>query len=517
MNSARIAKNTLVLYVRMLVVLFVGLFTSRVQLQALGVSDYGLYNVATAVVGMFVFLNGSLSGASSRFLTVEMGRGTTGTLKRVFSTVLTVHFVLAAIFVVILETAGMVVLETKLNIDPARIGAVKWAYQCAVLTTFMSVTQVPYGAVVVAHERMSAFAWMTLYDVFAKLGIAYALMISPIDRLKLYATLLAFSSLTTILIYRIYCIRNFTEARYRKIFDWKLIRPIMTFAGWQTVAQAIIMLLTQGVVMLNQRYFGPSVVAAVSIASGVLLHVNGFIGNFKTAANPQIIKLFAARQFNESKRLLKETILFSVYILLVLGVPIWFYSDEALTIWLGSNVPQYSPVMVKIMLIGSFFSIFNVSFYSILYASGKIKANAICNLIFSGGTFVVIFALLHFLRNPLTSCIMLAAMNMLLGVFVKPWLLHRIAGYSLGDYMDIFRPSFIALGICAALALAVRCLTPSGIWWALPACALLAGGNVMLIFVFVADEASQQKCIKLISKVPAFGFPLARIATRIVK
>ena len=310
-NAKRIAKNTLVLYFRMLIVMFVGLFTSRVMLQALGVADYGLYGVAMSVVAMFVFVNGSLSGASSRFLVVELGKGTPGSLKRTFSTIFIVHLALACIFTLILETIGLLFLETKLNIDPSRISAVKWAYHCGVVVTFLNITQVPYRAIITAHERMSAFAWMSLYDVFAKLAIVYLLMISPFDRLQFYATLLTLSSATTIAIYRIYCIRNFTEARFRRVFDSHLLKPIFSFAGWHVATQVIIMLSSQGLVMLNQRYFGPALVAAISIASTVKSHIRAFIDNFKAAANPQIIKLYACGKLEESKRLLRSLLYLS--------------------------------------------------------------------------------------------------------------------------------------------------------------------------------------------------------------
>ena len=205
-DSKRVAKNTIVLYVRMLAVMAVGLFTGRVTFRALGVTDYGLQSIAGGVIGMITFLMGSLSSASSRFIVVEMGRGSIGSLKRVFSTIFMVHLALACIFVVLLETAGLVFLETKLNIDPSRIFAVKWTYHCAVFTTFLGITQVPYGAVINAHERMSAFAWMTIYDVVVKLCIALAIMRYNGDRLILLATLGAISSVTTQMIYRVYCI-----------------------------------------------------------------------------------------------------------------------------------------------------------------------------------------------------------------------------------------------------------------------------------------------------------------------
>ena len=504
-NAGRIAKNTVVLYFRMLAVMFVGLFTNRIQLQALGVTDLGLYNVATGVVAMFVFLNGSLSMASSRFLVVEMGKGTIGSLKRVFSTVFFVHMILALGFVVVLETVGLYFLSTKLNIDPSRISAVKWVFQCAVATTFLSVTQVPYSAVIVAHERMSAFAYMAVYDVVVKLAIAYGLLASSGDRLKLYAVLLLLSSFVTISIYRLYCVRNFTEARIRKVFDFKLLAPIFSFAGWHIATQTVIMLLTQGVLMLNQRYFGPALVAALSIAQSVNLHVQGFINNFKTAANPQIIKLYSSGQLEEAKRLLIETVLFSVFILLVLGVPIWFYSTELMTLWLGNNVPQYSPVMVKIILAGAFFSVFDTSLYVILYAAGRIKENMWFNVILGGSAFVAIYLMIHFTHNPLSSCIVLAVHQVMLGIVAKPILLHLIARYTMSDFLRILVPSLKAFLACVLIAAYVRSVMPVNVFWVVPACGLIAIMSALAIFGFAASKAMRCQAIRFSERMPLVG------------
>ena len=504
-NAGRIAKNTVVLYFRMLAVMFVGLYTSRIQLQALGVTDLGLYNVATGVVAMFIFLNGSLSMAASRFLVVEMGKGTIGSVKHVFSTLFFVQVILAVVFVVVLETVGLYFLSTKLNIEPSRIEAVKWAYHCAVATTFFSVTQVPYSAVIVAHERMSAFAYMAIYDVVVKLAIAYGLLASSGDRLKLYAVLLLLSSFITISIYRLYCVRNFTEARIRKVFDFKLLVPIFSFAGWHIATQTVVMLLSQGVLMLNQRYFGPALVAALSIAQSVNLHVQGFINNFKTAANPQIIKLYSSGQLEEAKRLLIETVLFSVFILLVLGVPIWFYSTELMTLWLGSNVPQYSPVMVKIILAGAFFSVFDTSLYVILYAAGRIKENMWFNVILGGSAFVAIYLMIHFTHNPLSSCIVLVVHKVMLGLVAKPILLHIIAKYNVSDFLRILIPSLKAFIVCILIAGYIRFIMPSNVFWVVPACGLIAGLSSLAIFVFVASRTMRCQAIRFSARVPLVG------------
>ena len=510
-NSKRVAKNTIVLYVRMLAAMAIGLYTGRVTFNALGVTDYGLQSIAGGVIGMITFMMGSLSAASSRFIVVELGRGKPGTLKRVFSTIFFVHLALACIFVVLLETVGLAFLETKLNIDPTRIAAVKWTYHCAVFTMFLSMTQVPYSAAITAHERMSAFAWMTIYDVVVKLAIALGIKNYGGDRLILLATLQALSSLTTIMIYRFYCMRNFTEARVRRVFDKELLKPIFAFAGVHIATQTIIMLKTQGVLIVNQRYFGPTLVAAISIGTVLNQQIEGFISNFKIAANPQIIKLFSAGKFDESRKMLIETTLFSVFLLLLLGVPAWFYSDEVLSIWLGSSRPELSPIIAKIVLAGAFFSLFDTSLYTVLYAAGRIKENMYFNVIGGLLTFGLVVYFVRWQHAPLASVGVAAGYFVVLGMVFKPILLHWIAGYTMRDFRRIFIPSFEALLICAGIGLGVRFLMPKRLVWAIPSCVIIAVVNAFAIYFLVAPDAMQRQFCRALAGVPRLGAGMIKV------
>lgn len=511
-DAKRIAKNTVVLYFRMMAVMAVGLFTSRVQLQALGVENFGLFQVAMATLTLFCFVSGSFGMASSRFLTVEMGKGSVGSLKRVFSTVLQVHFVLAAIVVLLLETIGLYVLNTKLNVDPSRLFAVKWAYHCGVFTTFLGITQVPYSAVIVAHERMSAFAFMSFYDVAAKLLIVYLLFVSPVDRLVTYATLWALSSVTTIAIYRLYCIRNFTEARFRRVFNRDLLKPIFSFMGWQFLSQIVFMLVMETVVMLNQRYFGPTVVAALALANSVNGHVQSFVNNFRSAANPQLMKLYAAREFEQTKALLTDTIHVSEYLLLVLGVPLWFYAPEALAIWLGNNVPPHAVAFLRIVLANSFFMIFDYSFFTIINADGRMKYNTIADVVVYGPTFAIIWYAMARWGNPLTSALGQGVMSCVLATLVKPFLLHCMAGYCVRDYLKMYVPPLVALGLCAGVTWPLRAIAPAGPWWAVPVCAVAAFCNGFVVFSLVASQKIQRQ---LPSALRKSGFAGRQLAPRV--
>lgn len=504
-DSGLVVKNTLVLYMRMLVVLFVGLFTSRIQLQALGIENYGLYGVAMATVGLFGFVSGSLSMASSRFLTVEMGKGCIGSVKRVFSTVLCCQFAMACLVAFLLETAGLYVLGTKLNIAPERLFAVKWAFHCGVASTFLTITQVPYGAVIIAHERMSAFAYMTFYDVAAKLAIVYFLFITPFDRLVTYSTLFLLSSATTIVVYRVYCILHFTEARFRFMFDRRIVREISGFIGWQFLSQIAFLSVTQAVTLLNQRYFGPTVVAACSVGTSVYGHVNSFITNFKTAANPQIIKLYAARQFEQSRDILIETVHYSAFLLLILGVPIWLYAPEILRLWLGENVPQYACGFLRVILIGAFFQNFDYSMFTVIYADGRMKYNTFADLVFYPLAFAAIWFCAIAFKNPYTTALGQAFLAVALALAVKPTLLHFMSAYQLRDFVRMFGPPFAALALCGGMGYFVYSSCPNGLWWLVPDCALMAGLNAVLVFSLVASERVQSQMLRLLCRMGTLG------------
>lgn len=508
-DSRLVAKNTLVLYGRMLAVMFIGLFTSRIQLQALGVADFGLFGVAMATVGMFAFINGSMSMASSRFLTVEMGKGTIGSVKRVFSTVLTCQFVMACLIALLLETIGVYVLGNKLNIAAERIFAVKWAFHCGVISTFLSVTQVPYGAVIIAHERMSAFAYMTFYDVIVKLLIVYLLFVTPFDRLITFSTLFLLSSFTTIAIYRIYCIVNFSEARYRPVFDKRIIKEISGFIGWQLLSQLVFMAVMQMVTLLNQRYFGPVVVAASTIGASVSNQVNAFITNFKTAANPQIIKLFAAKEYGKAKELLIETVHYSSFLLLILGVPIWLYAPEILRFWLGENVPLYAVEFLRVILCGAFFQSFDFSMFTVIYADGRMRYNSYCDLIIYPIAFSAIWICIKLFGCPFTTAIGQGCMAVVLAMAVKPVLLHYMADYHIRDFMRMFVPSFAALAICVGVDLLVYCLMPRTPYAFILNCAVCAIFNAVLLFSIIASDRIQNQLPKLLMRLGVPGKMLA--------
>jgi O-antigen/teichoic acid export membrane protein len=276
----------------MALVTVVGLFTSRVILQMLGVEDFGIYTVAGSAVALFSFLTGALAQSSSRYITVEIGKvvdDNIDSLVRCFKTTRAIHGILAILIFVLCETLGLIILH-KSSIPEERMTAAFWCFQISTLTALVNVTQIPFNSLIIAHERMSVFAYVSIFEVFAKLLVCYLLIISPIDKMVFYAVLLFIVQLSVFVMYRLYCSRHFQECSMGYKLDKEFFRPIMSFSFWNLFGSLSFSALTQGTTILISFFFGPALVASRSIANQVKNHVTSFVTNFRTAINPQIIK-----------------------------------------------------------------------------------------------------------------------------------------------------------------------------------------------------------------------------------
>lgn len=293
-NNKRIAKNTLLLYFRMLFMMVVSLYTSRVVLNALGVEDFGIYNVVGGVVAMFSMLSGSLSAAITRFITYELGTGNQENLKKIFSSAVTIQLWLAILIIFLAEAVGVWFLNVKMNIPEIRMTAANWVFQFSVLTFAVNLISVPYNASIIAHERMSAFAYISILEAIGKLAIAFLVVVSSIDRLVFYAILMCVVALIVRLAYGFYCKRHFDECTYHFIFDKDLLKRMFGFAGWNFIGAASSILRDQGGNIIINLFAGPTVNAARGIAFQVNNAIHGFVSNFMTALNPQITKSYAS-------------------------------------------------------------------------------------------------------------------------------------------------------------------------------------------------------------------------------
>lgn len=371
-KNKRIAKNTLMLYIRMLFLMLVNLYTSRVVLQALGIEDYGVYNAVAGFIALFSMVSNSISSAISRFLTFVLGLGDQMKLNKVFSTALIIQITIALIVVALVEIVGVWFLNTHMTIPGDRISAANCVLQLTLLTFVFNLWSTPYNAAIIAHEKMSAFAYIGIFDGCAKLSVAFLILVSPIDRLVFYALLMCLISFATRLIYTVYCNRNFEECNFRWVFDRKLFHEMFGFAGWNFIGCTSGVLLGQGVNILFNVYFGPVVNAARGLTSQVLAAVSQFTANFYVAVQPQITKSFACNDLREAHSLVARSSRLGFLMMMFLAIPLIMESGFVLGIWL-KEVPEHTSLFVKILLIDSLFCSFSEPLIKLLLATGKIK------------------------------------------------------------------------------------------------------------------------------------------------
>ena len=374
-NNKRIAKNTIYLYLRMIIQLLVGLYMSRVLLHALGVSDYGIYNVVGGVVTMFSFFNGSMGTATNRFLAFELGNGEIiqTRMRKVFSTALLIHFIVALLFIVLCETVGLWYMNNLLVVPPERLNAALWVFQFSIITSVIAIISVPYNATIIAHEKMSAFAYISIIEVTIQLAIALFLdNTSSSDKLILYGLLLMTSQMVIRFIYGIYCKRHFKETSGKYLFDKKLGKQMSKFAFWILNGSVAVVGYTQGLNLLLNYFFGPVVNAARGIAVIVQTKMMGFCNNFQMAVNPQIIKSYAENDYKNMHQLVCFSSLFSFYLMLILSFPIILEADNILKIWL-TEVPDYAPVFVRLTLWVAIIDSLRMPLNTSIHATGDIK------------------------------------------------------------------------------------------------------------------------------------------------
>lgn len=349
-NNRRIAKNAAYLYIRMALSVIVSLYTSRVVLQTLGVEDYGIYSLVGGIVVMFKFLNSSMAGATSRFLTFELGRGEQQRLKDTFSTALIAHIIIALAVFVVGETVGLWFLSTQLVIPEGRMFAAQVVYQCSIFSMMIGFTQVPYNASIVSHEKMDIFAYIELLDVFLRLGIVYLLVVGNFDKLILYAVLVLAVSTTIALIYRGYAITHYKECRFRMIWKPDILKPMLSFSGWNLYGQAAGSFRQFGTNSIINIFFG----VAYNAAGGIALTINGTIGGFCsnviTAFRPQIIKQYAQGNIRSMIQLMTNATKFSLLLFLMISIPVFFELHYILDLWLGV-IPVKTVSFVRILIL----------------------------------------------------------------------------------------------------------------------------------------------------------------------
>lgn len=356
----------------MLLLMAVTLYTSRVVLKALGVNDFGIYNVVGGVVTMFSILSNSLSSAISRFITYELGKENFTKLKNIFSTAVTIQITLAVAITLIAEIVGLWFLNTKMNIPTERMEAANWTFQFSVITFVINLISVPYNAAIIAHEKMSAFAYISILEALLKLSIAFLIIISPIDKLIFYACLICIISLIIRLTYGHYCKSHFKECTYSFYWDKDLLKQMFGFAGWNFIGSSSALLRDQGGNILINLFLGPAVNAARGIAFQVNTATQNFIASFTMALNPQITKSYASNNYDYMMKLVFKGARFSFYLLLILTLPIFLNTNYILKLWLGI-VPEHTIQFIRLILVFTLSESISQPLITAQHATGKIK------------------------------------------------------------------------------------------------------------------------------------------------
>lgn len=393
-NNKRVAKNTIFLYFRTMLVMVISIFTSRIILDTLGVDDYGIYNAVGGFVAMFSMLSGTLVAASQRFIAYELGKDNPN-VKEVFSTTLSVHCIIAAIIFILLETGGLWFLNYKMNISPERMIAANWVYHCSVITFCINVVSIPYNAAIIAFEKMSAFAYISIFEVIAKLGCVYALYIITFDSLIIYALFMMVVAIVLRLIYGYYCNVKFPSCRYDYSFNKSLVLKMMNFSGWNFIGSVAANLNGHGINILTNIFFGVAMNAARGVATQVDNAINTFVNNFMMAITPQITKSYAAKDFTYINRMIISGTKYGFFLLLVISLPVYMNAEYILSVWL-KKVPDYSADFVRLGIIFSICQTLSQCLYRTMLASGKIKKYQIVVGGLSMLAFPVAYLFFHF-------------------------------------------------------------------------------------------------------------------------
>lgn len=444
-NNKRIAKNTLLLYFRMLFIMAINLYTSRIVLKILGIEDFGIYNAVGGIVAMFGFLTSAMSISTQRYITYELGRNNIKQLNKIFNTSITIHAVISVIILILAETIGLWFLYNKMTIPTERLNAAFWTYQASIASTIILIMSVPYNATIIAHEKMSAFAYISVLEVALKLSIVYLLLIGNFDKLILYSILIFIVQFIIRIIYGQYCKKNFLETKIHLTKDKSLFKEMLSFASWNLWGNCAGIASTQGVNILLNIFFGPHINAARGIAVQVQSAVNQFASNFQTAINPQITKSYAQGDYNYMHNLIFSSSKFTFYLLLLLTLPLQIETKTILNFWLGT-VPDYTEVFLRLILCVTIIDATANPLMISASATGKIKAyqSIVGSILFL--IFPLSYLCLKLGANP-ESVFIIHLLICILAFIVRLFIVRSMIQLSLTEYVKkvILRIIFIAI------------------------------------------------------------------------
>ncbi len=474
-DNKRIAKNTLFLYLRTFVAMAIGLYTSRKILEVLGVDNFGILNVVGGIIGMIAFLNNSMSVATQRFLTYELGKGDRDSFRRVFSMCVLTHMGIAAIALLLGETIGLWFVNTHLNIPDDRMTAANVVYQISVISAVLGILQTPYNAAIVSYERMHVYAYVGLGESIAKLIIVFLLLLSDGDRLIVYSLMFFGVQTTSLIIYRVYCLRNFADCRMRMAFDKGSFKNILSFTGWNMFGTVAWILKDNGSGVLLNIFGGTAVNAARGIASTLSNASNTLVGGFQSAVNPQLTKNFAAANREATCRLLCRSSKVSYILMLIVMLPLFLECPFVLDLWLV-DVPEHTVLFARIVLVESLFGTLQGPMITSLMATGNIKWYQIV----VGGILLLNIPIAYLLLQNgghIAVPLLISLLFVIIGNMSRVIFCHHMIGLSYGEYLkSVISPIFLVTVTSSILPVIV--------------CRSIGAGFMQLIAVTLVSIAS---------------------------
>jgi len=450
-DSKRIAKNSLALYVRMLLKTGIALYVSRIVLEALGVEDYGIYNIVGGVVIVFSFLNRSIAASTERFLTFEIGRKDFEQLKKVFCLSVSIHMGAAILIFGLLETLGLYFLEYYINIPATRMNAAKLVFHCSVFTSMFSMLQAPYNAVIIANERMNIYAYISIWEVLLNLFIALLLLHIPSNRLEWYGFSLLLSAAIITSCYFIYCRWKFKECRWNFVWDFFLFKKLLGFTGWNICGALSWVGRSQGVNIILNSFYGPCLNAAYGISMQVNNALELFVQSFIAALNPPIVKRYSSGNIDGMKKMIFEGARYSFFLLFLLTLPMLLEMNTILSLWL-KEVPEYTLIFTRLAIIGSIFSTLGNTMQSGIFATGKIKKLQIIIITLSALNLIAAYILLAIGFPPFT--IMLTVVFIaILSLFGRLFILYQLLEIPKQDFMSEIMQLFKRITLVSIIAI----------------------------------------------------------------
>lgn len=500
-DNKRIAKNTIFLYIRMLLVMVATLYASRVALDKLGVDDFGLYNVVFSVVTMLTFISGTLSFGTSRFITFELGAGNNKKLRLTFSTALCANVVIAILLLVALETIGLWFVYNKLVIPAERFSAALIVYQISLVTMFFNFLQIPYRSDIIAHEKMGVYAYVSIFEALGRLAVCYLITIGPFDKLVNYAFFWASVQVVTACLYIFYSVRKFDEAGISMKFNKDILKNILGFSGWNIAANMGETFKLQGILILMNMFFQPVVVGAQALANQIAAGIMQFVGNFRTAIDPQVIKLYAAGDFAESKRLTLSTAVYTFDLILLLALPCLFMMNTILELWLV-EVPEYCVIFAQWTVIQRIPCAIDGTFFTPMVASGKIKRNALFSLAFCIAQLVILVVLFRLGAGVMWVQYIGFIAIMLFTFFVKPFILYKDVDYGIKEMVLCFWDCVKVLVPSVVLSwLVYTFIGEMNMWHAMLSFALIMVAVIISSLVFMNVDDRKKLLLFVRSKV----------------